>query len=62
MNWSVITEARSVIAWVWGLEQEGEITKAQEKTSGNNEYIYFLNFGDDYVGIYKRQNLLKFIL
>lgn len=60
VNQSIITETRSLFAWVWRLEQEGRIRKAQEKTFGSSEHVYYLNFGDDFMGIYKCQNLSKF--
>lgn len=52
VNQSIITETRSLFAWVWRLEQEGRIRKAQEKAFGSSEHVYYLNFGDDFMGIY----------
>lgn len=36
--------------------QQGAITKGQEKTLGNDRYVYNLDFGDVFIGVHTRQN------
>lgn len=38
----------------------GKITKEQRKTFGDDYYIHYLGYGDDFVDVYICQNLIKF--
>lgn len=58
---SIMTERRSADAREWkekGREgQEAWIMKVYEETLGGDEYIYYLDYGDDFTGVYICQNL-----
>lgn len=51
-----MTESRSVGAWEWEKGQE-MITKKPEETLGGDRCSHYLGCGDDFVGIYRCQNL-----
>lgn len=55
-----MTENRSMISR--GRDGEGEIIKRHEKTFVGDGYVYYLGYGNDFLGVYICQNVLNYTL